>query len=281
MKYTLPEGFNLARAQELATLVNAAYNQFNQGPAWVIPADYKLVATLSAREIWKELGPLANLIPPQMIPMVPFGFVATKGTDVYVIFRGTRTPLEWFDDFTAFPVNFAPNGQPWGKITRGFSLLYNDLRPQLADVLSQIVTEGGSLNSVFLSGHSLGAALAHIAAADIFAQFNAHPVSYTFSGPRAGEHQFAQTFLDADLPTWRVFNTEDIVPTVPPAAIQMATPNMGMNGLTPVTQNLASLIHLSAVGYQHVGYPIGVTFHREIVADNHNLDYLIAELAVS
>src|SRR4249919_550946 len=72
----LPEGFNLARAQELATLVNAAYNQFNQGPSWVIPAGYKLVATLSAREVWKELGPLANLIPPQMIPMVPFGFVA-------------------------------------------------------------------------------------------------------------------------------------------------------------------------------------------------------------
>lgn len=70
------------------------------------------------------------------------------------------------------------------------------------------------------------------------------------------------------------------MPTVPPAAIQMATPNMGMNDLTPVTQNLASLIHLSAVGYQHVGYPIGVTFHSEIVSDNHSLDNLIEELAL-
>jgi triacylglycerol lipase len=279
MKYTLPAGFNLVRAQELASLVNAAYDQFTQGPAWALPADYTLVKSLSAREIWKGFGLLANLIP-QVIPPVPFGFVATKGTDVYVIIRGTRTPLEWFDDFTAFPVDFVPNGQPWGKVTRGFNLLYNDLRPQVAAALSQIVTEGGSLNSVFLSGHSLGAALAHLAAAGLYAQFHAHPVSYTFSGPRAGEHQFAQTFLDANLPTWRIFNTEDIVPTVPPAAIQMATPNMGMNGLTPVTQNLASLIHLSAVGYQHVGYPVGVTFHREIVADNHNLDYLIAELAL-
>jgi hypothetical protein len=119
MKYTLPPRFNLARAQELATLVNAV-----QGAAWVIPEGYTLAKSLSAKETWKGFGHVANLIP-EVSHALPFGFVATKGTDLYVIIRGTRTPLEWFDDFTAFLVNFAPNGQPWGKIARGFSLLYN------------------------------------------------------------------------------------------------------------------------------------------------------------
>lgn len=279
MKYTLPAGFDLARAQELAKLVNAAYDQQTQGGGWHIPAGYTLVKSLSAKEAWKTSGPLSNFFT-QAVPPTPFGFVASKGKDLYVIIRGTKTPLEWFDDFTAFPVAFAPNGKAWGKTTRGFSMLYADLGGQIIDGVSQFVAGGGALDSVFISGHSLGAALAHLAAAGINAQFNAHPVTYTFSGPRAGEHQFADTYLAANLPTWRIFNTEDVVPTVPPAAIQVSTPNAGMHGLTPITQNLANFIQLPVVGYQHVGYPVGVTFHRELVADNHSMDLLIQEVAL-
>jgi hypothetical protein len=62
------------------------------------------------------------------VAFVPFGFVATKGSDAYVVVRGTQTPLEWFDDATVLPVPFAPN---WGNTTQGFKVIYNQLSPTI------------------------------------------------------------------------------------------------------------------------------------------------------
>ena len=275
-KYSFPTPFSSPKAQELAALVNAAYAMLNSGN-WAQPQGYNILAKLAAKEIWKGIGPLSNFVGPVLQP-VPFGFVASRGSDLFVVLRGTKTPLEWFDDITAFPVTFKPNGQNWGQITQGFSLLYHDLGPQILKVLGDFKNSVGSLSSIYVTGHSLGAALAHIAAAGIYTQFSVQPTSYTFSGPRAGDHGFAAAYEASKMVTWRIFNTEDIVPTVPPAAIQMANPNMGMHGLTPVTQALSSLVALHAVGYQHVGYPIGVTFHRDAVADNHEINALVQEL---
>ena len=174
---------------------------------------------------------------------------------MFVVIRGTKTPLEWFDDFSAEPVPFLPNNQPWGKTGRGYSRIYEDIGPQILDALGAYKKNGGSLDSVYVTGHSLGAALAHLAAAGIAAEFGVQPTSYTFSGPRAGDSGFAASAQNAGLKTWRIFNTEDIVPTVPPAAVQMATPNMGMHGLTLMTQALSSFVKLSTIGYQHIGHP--------------------------
>ncbi len=282
MKYTYPNGFDLLRAKELAGLVDAAYDQLAQGAGWQPPTGYTMLALLSAKEIWKVPGPMLELVEKLLKP-VPFGFVASKGNDLYVVIRGTQTPLEWLDDFTAIPVPFQAGGKPWGRTTRGFSLLYNDLGPQISQALTTFQTGGGSLASIFVTGHSLGAAMAHLASADIAAQYGVQPVSYTFCGPRAGDPDFATAFATARLTTWRMFNTEDLVPTVPPAAVRLDTPNIGMHGLTTTTQSLTQFVHqfvqLNPLGYQHIGYPIAVTFHAATVAGNHNLDSLIAELA--
>ena len=276
MKYTFPNSFSLTRAQELATLVNSAYDQLDHGPTYP-PANYTILATLTAKEPWKGFESLPNFIGP--VAPVLFGFVAQKGTDLYVVIRGTKTPLEWLDDFTASPIAFAPSGQNWGQITKGFSLIYSDLGPQIIAALNTYKNGGGSLNSIFVTGHSLGAALAHVAAAGINAQFGVQPISYTYSGPRAGDSVFAAKYASAQLTAWRMVNTEDIVPTVPPAAVQMTAPNMGMHGLTPIPQALSSFVLLHAIGYNHVGYPIAVTFHKDTVADNHDMNALVAEAA--
>ena len=194
--------------------------------------------------------------------------------------RGTRTPLEWLDDFSAQPVPFAPSGKPWGQTTQGFKALFDDLGPQINDALSNLKQGGRALRSVFVTVHSLGAALAHLATACISAQYGVQPISYTFCGPRAGDPQFADVFKAAELQTWRIINTEDIVPTVPPAAVELSEPNLGMQAITKLNQAVTSLVQLSTVGYQHIGYPIAVTFHRDDIADNHSLDNLSSELSL-
>ena len=281
MKYALPPGFDLVRALQLAGLVNCAYQQFLTPDAWSLPAGFvALTPELSAKEYWK-FGPLSEALETQFgvpLPPTPFGFTGTLNGDVFVVIRGTKTPLEWFDDFSAEPTLFQPGGQPWGKVGRGYGRIFADLGPQILQALGAYQAGGGSLANVYVTGHSLGAALAHLAAATVAQGFGVRPVTYTFSGPRAGDAGFAAGMEAAGLTTWRVFNTEDIVPTVPPAAVQMATPNMGMHGLTPVTQALSSFVKLTTVGYQHVGYPVATTFHHDVVADNHSMDFLCEEL---
>jgi hypothetical protein len=281
-RYTFPTAFDFQRAQELATLVNAAYDQldkFDQGAPWVPPPGYTVIATLSAKEIWKAPPPLSEVLL-QLLKPKPFGFVATKAGVVYIVIRGTRTPLEWFDDFAALPVSFQPSGKPWGKTTHGFLALYTD--PGIGPTINNALTTlgPGGLGQVFVTGHSLGAALAHLAAAGIKAQFTAvSPVSYTFCGPRTGDADFAAAYVNAKLPIWRVVNTEDIVPTVPPAAVEFATPNAGVHGLSVIGRELIRLIQMSPAGYQHVGYPLAVTFHADTISGNHSLDALCTELA--
>ena len=102
MKYTFPPGFDLSRALQLRDLVNCAYNQFLQPNAWKLPDGFvPLPPALTSKEQWK-LGPLSEVLAehlPASIPTVPFGFIGTISSDVFVVIRGTKTPLEWFDDF--------------------------------------------------------------------------------------------------------------------------------------------------------------------------------------
>jgi hypothetical protein len=69
------------------------------------------------------------------------------------------------------------------------------------------------------------------------------------------------------------------VPDLPAAAIEFATPNMGINPFGgPLSLALPSLVKLFPSPYEHVGYPVAITFHSNIVADNHNLDNNITEM---
>jgi hypothetical protein len=115
--YSYPLNFDKNRAIELASLIDAAYQQlvdFRNHVAWtvpgprnvkpqhyqIVPSDglpapktYQIEAEFYSIENWGLPGPSAK-------SAVPFGFVATAGADAYVVIRGTQTPLEWLDDAT-------------------------------------------------------------------------------------------------------------------------------------------------------------------------------------
>ncbi len=71
--------------------------------------------------------------------------------------------------------------------------------------------------TIWVTGHSLGAAVALLAALDLAKNVVAPltPKLYTFAGPRAGDDTFKNAF-DAAIPhCYRVWNRWDIVPQVP------------------------------------------------------------------
>jgi hypothetical protein len=290
MSYTYPVNFDKSRAIELASLIDAAYRQlldFRNHVTWTVPGPRNVkqhsqiappggLPALKTYQIEAEFYSVENWGLPNGLTQsaVPFGFVATAGTDAFVVIRGTETPLEWLDAVTVEQVPFVPNtavpGTAWGVTTKGFNGLYDQIIPAIVAALKK-VKDAGKLSSLFVTGHSLGAALAHLVAAGIKTHLDLNPISYTFAGPRTGDLTFARAFLASELQTWRIINTEDIVPVIPLSSNQLGDTNGKSIFLNILIRGLPA-------GFSHIGYPIAVTFDRNRIDDNHNLNNLCATL---
>lgn len=258
----LPPGFDKAIALEAGALVNLAYEQFAHTaaqPAWTLPSAYRVLGLLSA----KAEGLLAK--------EEVFGFVAQnqKSTDVFVVFRGTKTLEDWLSDF-----GFPQVSHPWGHVERGFSLIYD----QCSASVKNAVKSAGPGVRVFVTGHSLGGGLAVLGAADLVS-FEAQ--MYSFAGPRVGDLAFASQFAKSVSVAWRIVNTEDIVTTVP-----LATPQLMVNSL-PLAEGLAAgkfgllLKSLPALNYSHIGSPVAFTTHTGSIEGNHGMLQYLAALSAA
>jgi triacylglycerol lipase len=146
------------------------------------------------------------------------GFVAENDQVVLVAFRGTqpKVPVDWMSDFNALHETW---GHPVGKVHKGF---YEALRVVWGlpfngkEILPARLLNRGN-RTVWITGHSLGGALAELCAAQ--AQFVSHvPVQgvYTFGQPRCGDEAYATLLQSAmGMRIFRFINDRDIVPRVP------------------------------------------------------------------
>ncbi|MGC3988373.1 MAG: lipase family protein [Chthoniobacteraceae bacterium] len=273
MIYTFPANFDKEIAKQLGGLIDNAYEQLKASHKiedWKKPEGYDTFAVFGAKEPF-GIGKFTVPDVFNVLPTLPFGFVLSKGNDVFIIIRGTQTQLEWVDDFTFQPTPFIEGKPEWGKTTQGFKSLYDQIFPGISTALDQLKASGNPLSNIYITGHSLGAALAHLVATGLYATKALNSTSYTFSGPRTGDSAFATSYQTAALATWRIFNTEDIVPDVPPATVQMDEPPADLKHLLSHADPLRLILRLFPYGYQHIGYPIAITFHGGTVGDNHNL----------
>jgi triacylglycerol lipase len=96
----------------------------------------------------------------------------------------------------------------------GFQLVYEHIRVSIADLLT---ANCQGAETIWVTGHSLGGALAVLGAFDIFKNVKLSPVPqlYTFAGPRTGAPDFAASFAAAIPACNRVVNFMDVVPQVP------------------------------------------------------------------
>jgi predicted lipase len=75
----------------------------------------------------------------------------------------------------------------------------------------------GTVKTLRIAGHSLGAALATMLAIDVSGNdVFPGPTTYTFASPRVGDKVFAGTYDELVPTSWRVANLNDVVPHVPP-----------------------------------------------------------------
>ena len=127
-----------------------------------------------------------------------------------IAFRGTSNPGQWLRDVRFFPIE-----HEWGLVHAGFKHGIEIAEPDLAAFEILAVKTG----HVWITGHSLGGALAVMAAA----RMKMHGINtalYTYGQPRVGLGGFAGRF-EAELAgkLIRFVNQSDVVPRVPPGLL--------------------------------------------------------------
>jgi triacylglycerol lipase len=134
------------------------------------------------------------------------------GNDQLIIlaFRGTEgnSIKDWMTD-----ANINLIEDCYGEVHRGFSFGLNEI---WQDVLSKLQSFRTQNQPLFITGHSLGAALATLAAARLSAPNQVQGV-YTFGSPRVGNQDFAACFDSVySGQAFRFVNNNDLVTRVAP-----------------------------------------------------------------
>jgi len=137
---------------------------------------------------------------------------ALSGKDNYILaFRGTQ-PNEWEDIKADLDVkkvfSSSIDGQVEGKVHRGFKYALNDVWKNIIEHME--ICEANK-KQIFITGHSLGAALATLVAGRLN---NPNVVLYTYGSPRVGSKKWnsMQKFTH-----YRFRNNNDLVTRIPPA----------------------------------------------------------------
>ena len=138
-----------------------------------------------------------------------------------------------------------------GSVHEGFksgldAIWESRLKPRL-DELKQQKPE----RRIWFTGHSLGAALATLAAA----RYKDVQGLYTFGSPLVGDSDFKSAF-PSDIPVYRFVNNNDVVATVPPVGLyQQLVPRLGR--------------------YEHIGHLKYIESDGAIIDDPGKLEQLI------
>ncbi len=237
--------FALADAVNCAALVDIAYDQYTQ---WV-NQDYPYKANF----LWNPMNTAYTFSTPLIWPYdeglydEPFGFVAQDNAtlDAYLVFRGTQSHADEVQDalYDQTPYEFADD---YGQVHLGFYEIYQALQAQIYTAIAGLMP----FKRFFFTGHSLGCGLSSLAVPDIITNTSVKPgpnltvMHYNLASPRVGDPQYAYMMNNNGVPTYRIVNTEDVVPDAPPSFI-------------------------STYLYKHIGIPVDFTAQYDDTVDNH------------
>ncbi|KAJ4841915.1 hypothetical protein Tsubulata_013354 [Turnera subulata] len=148
--------------------------------------------------------------------------------------ESTDTQAKWKDlitDLMLVPAGLNPERiggdfKEEVQVHSGFLSAYDSVRIRILSIIKQLIgydndeAEPPFKWHVYVTGHSLGGALATLLALELsssqLVKRDAISVSmYNFGSPRVGNKRFAEVYNQKVKDSWRVVNHRDIIPTVP------------------------------------------------------------------
>jgi hypothetical protein len=194
--------------------------------------------------------------------------------NVVLAFRGTMPEKpDWINNFEAQPVPFLR--VPGALVHKGF----NDSIESLF-VRGLVTSIRARMNAnpkarLYLTGHSKGGALAHLAARALKTNYPDLALGgvISFEAPRAGHASFAKAYNDNQIDGLRYEFQDDIVPHMPPTAPLIKVLDTVFAKNRELAQLLPFRLPLSApaVAFEHVGRLRFVDWNGEIVGDSIGL----------
>jgi hypothetical protein len=191
----------------------------------------------------------------------PFAFLATNNATrkTYLAFRGSETAADFEEDADIFQRSYSSIVSGFGWVHAGFLDVYTrtysgsgysvpSLRSTILRAINSLTSTTGTL---YVTGHSLGAGLSTLAVPDVARNSGQSGISvpmfhYSLASPRVGDPGFAYNYnFNLPVKTYRIVNTEDIVPYGPP-------PISGFDY------------------YEHVGTPVDFTAQYGSTGGNHD-----------
>jgi triacylglycerol lipase len=244
--------FALADAVTCAALVDIAYDQYVQWHAQGYPSKSKFQwkpsgkgYAYSAPLSWSYISDFENYDE-------PIGFVASDtNLNAFLVFRGSVSDEDDYQDalFDQTAYQFAPG---YGQVHYGFYQIYQQLSPQIYAAIAGL-NRLTPFKRFFFTGHSLGCGLSSLAVPDVITNTSVKPggniavLHHNFASPRVGDPQYAWAMNNNGVPTWRIVNTEDLVPDAP----------------TPI---------ITSYLYKHIGTSVDFTAQYNSIDNNHSLD---------
>lgn len=253
-----PAGFDLSTAVMCSKLVNTAYDMYQQWYNEGYPSDPSSFTWTPNGPNLKYSAPIWGVVTMTDVAWPePFAFIAQDGGGhTYLAFRGSETDADFAEDADIYQVPYTPVNN-FGVAHSGFMNIYTTSYdgwyqvPSLqATILSMVNQLQLPPTALYITGHSLGSGLATLCVPDImtnsnFSKNNVPVYYYSLASPRVGDPNFAYAYnFNLPVPTYRIFNTEDLVPDGPPA----------------VSDDLI---------YEHVGIPVCFTAQYGSTAGNH------------
>lgn len=133
---------------------------------------------------------------------------------VIVAFRGSNNIQNWILNIDTGRSTYSLCSGC--SVHSGFYSGYNFVAPAMKNAVQNLKAKYRG-SKLYVTGHSLGGALAILATADLHNVFGAVDLTYTFGQPRVGNQAFADWF-EARFPNvYRLVDYADIVPHVPPS----------------------------------------------------------------
>jgi triacylglycerol lipase len=158
----------------------------------------------------KEAVKLSRKIP------VFWGYVLISPKHNIIAFRGTNREAEAIMDALVFQNDYPTSG--YGKVHAGFLDVYQSLALQVQEAAKKM----NPALPCYITGHSLGGALATLAALDLaitLPQLKNRIQLYTYASPRVGNPAFATKHSQLLPNCYRVVNLGDTIPLTPPFQI--------------------------------------------------------------
>ena len=263
--------FDLNDAVICSALVNAAYDMYNQWVAQESPSNpSEFLWELPTNPIIPN-GPNLSFIGPLWgVPTMteiqypePFAFFAsdTSTDKTYLAVRGSETAADFWEDADINQVSYDLIVPGFGLVHAGFLDIYTgsysgwdySVESLQSTIMSTLAGLSFAPSLLYVASHSLGAGLSTLAVPDIainsaVSNGKVPLLHYTLASPRVGDPSFAYNYnFQVPAPTFRIFNTEDIVPYGPPPVLPDSV-------------------------YEHVGTPISFTAQYGTTDGNHQYE---------